>query len=306
MEFYVVDPKNRCYDDWVDEVRGFLTTESLPYEEASGDLYYIGDDIAAPWGESSVLFTIADEEHPGVIELRDTDRHFYAFTDNLNIFSDREVWDAIGLYARPAGALYGFNWNNQKNCRFHLGPSVGFHFLGDDEEADYPSPLDLEDVWATFFRVAHWVGNSTSRIQDLKNVHVEKVLMDFEVDVSFAHPASLDGLTEILADEEGYERSKDGLRATFRDRDLGWIQRFVSLLPTEDEDFKTAFFRAVWRGMTKSGEREVFYTGVERRDLRPFIQLPVQRTSKKLMERFRRFFKGHRIDRQEYYLSDFS
>jgi len=129
---------------------------------------------------------------------------------------------------------------------------------------------------------------------------VERAYLDFEVQVSFKHPASLDVLNELLASEEGYERSRNGLRATFRERDLNWIRDFVSLLPEDMDDFDEALFRAAWRGLSDGEEKEVFYVGVERRKLRPFVQLPVHRTSKKLIDKVRTFFKGHRIDRQDY------
>jgi len=309
MEFYVVDPKSRDYQAWTADIRDFLAEQAFDFTEEGGDLYYLGDDIAVPWNESSTLFTIEGGEG-GIIEVRDTDRHFYAFADDLDLFDPREVREAVGYNGdRPVGAVYGFEWNNTKGCRFHLGPwknrpkeddrRVG-SFFTDPQIGDYPPVLHLEDVWALFFRAIYWLSNNTSRLQDLKKINVEKVYMDFEAQVEFAHPASLDGLSELLAEEEGYERSKAGLRATFRDRDLAWIQRFVSLLPTEGEDFEKGLFRAVWRGVCQGEEREVFYVGVERRNLRPFIQLPYHRTSKALLERFRTRFKGHRIDRQEY------
>lgn len=321
MEFYVVDPKDSDYQGWASRIRTFLAEQQFDYTEAVGELYYLGDDIAAPWDEQSILFTIEGDEG-GVIELRDTDRHFYAFADDLDLFDAREVREAVGYSGdRQVGAVYGFEWNNAKGCRFHLGPwksggeeakdkskgkdddtheSEGCSFFTDASTGDYPPVLPLEDVWALFFRSIYWLGNNTSRLQDLKNINVDKVYMDFVAEVEFAHPASLDGLNELLAEEEGYERTRAGLRATFRDRDLAWIQRFVSLLPTEEEDFDKALFRAVWRGACQGEEREVFYVGVERRNLRPFIQLPYHRTSKGLLERFRTHFKGHRIDRQEY------
>ncbi len=303
MEFYVVDPKDTPFDEWAARIRDFLSESALDFQETDGGLYYIGDDIAQPWDENSILFEVNGEES-GVIELRDVDRHFYAFADDLDIFDEKEIVDAVGLQARPAGALYGFRWRNTEACRFHLGPSVGFHFFCEDDDADYPPVLELEEVWSIFFRVGNWLANSMSRIQDLKSLHVEKVVMDFEVEVSFTHPASLDALNEILAEEDGYERTKDGLRARFADRDLGWLRRFVSLLPPEEEDFDRAFFRAFWHGQTDKGDKEIFYAGIERRELRPFIQLPVHRTTKQLLDRFKVFFKGHRIDRQEYYIPD--
>ena len=78
------------------------------------------------------------------------------------------------------------------------------------------------------------------------------------------------------------------------------IQRFVSLLPTEEEDFKVAFFRAVWRGLESGTDAEVFHVGVEKRRLKPFIQMPVQRSSKQFVEQFKEHFSGFRVDRQEY------
>ena len=66
MEFYVVDPKGNDFEIWVQEIRDFLSNESLKHSEASGELYYLGDDIAAPWDENSILFTVASEEADGL------------------------------------------------------------------------------------------------------------------------------------------------------------------------------------------------------------------------------------------------
>lgn len=303
MEFYVVDPKEFSFLDWVEKVRAFLKEEGLSYTEEDGELYYRGDDIAAAWDERSVVYRI-DGDEGGLIELRDADRNFYVFAEDLDLFDDKEVKDAIGMKSRAAGALFGFTWQDQKGCRFHSGPSVGFHYFYDDEEADYPPVLDLEDVWNLFFQAFQWIGDNVNRIQDLRGINVEDVTLDFHVRVDFSHPASLDGLNEILGEEDGYERTRTGLRAIFRDRDLSWVRRFISLLPPETEDFDNGFFRAVWAGKSQGKPAEVFSVGVERRQLKPFIQLPFHRTSKALMERFRGHFKGHRIDRQEYYLAE--
>ncbi|MBV71642.1 MAG: hypothetical protein CMH52_09910 [Myxococcales bacterium] len=299
MEFYVVDPKNLDFDHWTTRVRDFLTEESLNYVEATGQVFYLGDDVAIPWDEESVLFSVAGDDG-GIVEVRDADEHFYVFIDDLDLFDEREVKDAIGYRGMSMGALFGFRWNSQGACRFHTGPSVGNSYFCDSQDRDVPPRLHLEDVWAQFFRVVYWLGGNTSRVQDLKGINVEKVFLDFEVDVSFKHPASLDGLFEVLVDEEGYEKTRTGLRATFKDRDLAWIQRLVSLLPTDSNAYEGAFFRAVWRGLCEGVEREVYYVGVERRQLKPFVQLPVHRTSKDFMSKFRNHFKGHRIDRQEY------
>jgi hypothetical protein len=306
MEFFVVDPKDFTFVEWSNRIRTFLRDEKLKFSEEDGELYYQGDDIAAAWDENSILFKVKGDAS-GLIEVRDADRHFYVFTDDLDLFEDKEVKEAVGMQSRTAGALYGFTWQNQKKCRFHLGPAQDFHYFYDEEEADYPPVQDLADTWELFFRAVQWISDNISRIQDLKGTHVDDVNLDLEVDIDFAHPASLDALTELLVEEEGFERTRTGLRATFRDRDIGWLNRFVALLPPEDDDFDRAFVRAVWRSSAnpKSGENkpgEVFYVGLERRNLRPFIQMPVHRTSKELVEKFKVAFKGHRIDRQEYYL----
>jgi hypothetical protein len=302
MEFFVVDPKDFTFVEWSTRIRAFLKEEKLKFTEEDGELYYQGDDIAAAWDENSILFKVKGEAS-GLIEVRDADRHFYVFTDDLDLFEDKEVKEAVGMQSRSAGALYGFSWQNQKKCRFHLGPSADFHYFYDEEEADYPPVLDLPDTWELYFRAVQWISDNISRIQDLKGTHVDDVNLDLEVDIDFAHPASLDALTELLVEEEGFERTRTGLRATFRDRDIGWLHRFAALLPTEDDDFDRAFVRAVWRSSSESkGGGEVFYVGMERRNLRPFIQMPVHRTSKELVDKFKVAFKGHRIDRQEYYL----
>lgn len=303
MEFYVVDPKDYSFLDWVGKVRAFLKEEGLEYSEEDGELYYQGDDIAAAWDERSVVFTVEGEEG-GLIELRDEDQNLYVYSDNLDLFDDKEVKDAIGMSSRTAGALYGFTWQNQKGCRFHIGPSSGFHYFYDDEEADYPPVLELDSVWNLFFRAFQWIGDNMNRIQDLKSLSPEDTRLDIEVVIQFSHPASLDGLNELLAEEEGYERTRSGLQARFADRDIGWIRRFIALLPPDAEDFDQMFFRAVWAGKVNGEDTELFYVGVERRNLRPFIQMPYHRTSKALVDRFRNHFKGHRIDRQEYYLAD--
>jgi hypothetical protein len=300
MEFYVIDPKDGDFAAWTQRVRGFLQAQSLPFTEAEGQLYFIGDDVATPWDEGSVLFTVEDDENPGVVEVRDADRNVYVFSDDLAIFDEREVRSALGVHSFKTGAVFGFEWANAKACRFHLGPSERVSYFCEGDEADCPSALELPDTWQLFFRVCDWIGSSTSRIQDLKLINVERAYLDFEVQVNFKHPASLDVLNEILTAEDGFERTKTGLRATFRERDLAWIRDFVSLLPQDNEDFDDALFRAVWRGLSDGEEKEVFYVGVERRKLRPFVQLPVHRTSKQLIDKVRTHFKGHRIDRQDY------
>ena len=56
MEFYVVDPKNQEYDSWVKKVRTFLTKSKLDYQENTGELYYVGDDVATPGAKSLFCF----------------------------------------------------------------------------------------------------------------------------------------------------------------------------------------------------------------------------------------------------------
>ena len=115
----------------------------------------------------------------------------------------------------------------------------------------------------------------------------------------FLSICSLEALFEILVDEDGCRQVRMASVLYFV-TEVAWIKRFVSLLPTRPEDFERAFFRAVWRGACEGEEREVYYIGVERRQLKPFVQLPLHRTSKEFITKFRAHFKGHRIDRQEY------
>ena len=75
MEFYVVDPKDQAFDGWVDNVRGFFEKSDSSYSEENGELYYIGDDVATPWREKSVLFTMPGDEG-GIVEIRRHRRQF--------------------------------------------------------------------------------------------------------------------------------------------------------------------------------------------------------------------------------------
>ena len=83
MEFYVVDPKTTDYDAWTERVREFLGAESMNYTESTGQIYYLGDDVAVPWDEASVLFSV-DGDEGGIVEVRDADEHFYVFIDDLD------------------------------------------------------------------------------------------------------------------------------------------------------------------------------------------------------------------------------
>ena len=124
MEFYVVDPKNLDFSTWTDRVRDFLSDESSSFTESTGEVFYLGDDIAVPWDEDSVLFSVGGEEG-GVVEVRDADEHFYVFIDDLDLFDEKEIKDSIGYRGMSMGPLFGFRWNDQGTCRFHTGhPSV--------------------------------------------------------------------------------------------------------------------------------------------------------------------------------------
>ena len=65
MEFYVVDPKEITFADWSEKMRDFFAAESLSFTESTGDLYYVGDDVAVAWDEASVLFTVDGDEGGG-------------------------------------------------------------------------------------------------------------------------------------------------------------------------------------------------------------------------------------------------
>ena len=86
MEFYVVDPKNLDFSTWTDR-QGFSMAESSSFTESTGEVFYLGDDIAVPWDEDSVLFAVAGEE--GGVVIRDADEHFYVFIDDLDLFDDK-------------------------------------------------------------------------------------------------------------------------------------------------------------------------------------------------------------------------
>lgn len=300
MEFYVVDPKNKDFSEWAAKIKAFLEEEGLSYTVSEGDLYYIGDDIVTPWHEDSLLFKISAPLE-GFIEVRDEDRNFYLLSEPLDLFQDGEVVQSLGYRPHPEKVVYGFQTNSQKSCRFHRGPITDVNFFCGEED-DFPPILRLNQVLSLFNELINFINNNTARIQDVKKINLEKINIDLEVDLTFKHPASLDALNELLVEEEGYDRSKTSLQAVFQQRDPTWIQRFLNELPTFADDYQEAMIKAVWRGKINGKPKDLFYCGVERRQLNPFVQLPLHCTDKTLVEKLRKFIKGHRIDRQEYYL----
>ena len=130
--------------------RDFLSDESLSFTESTGEVFYLGDDIAVPWDEDSVLFSVGGEEG-GVVEVRDADEHFYVFIDDLDLFDEKEIKDSIGYRGMSMGPLFGFRWNDQGTCRFHTGPSVGNSYFCDSQDRDVPPRLHFRRCLGSIF-----------------------------------------------------------------------------------------------------------------------------------------------------------
>ena len=162
-------------------------------------------------------------------------------------------------------------------------PRSTYHHLCDNDDSDIPPVPAVGRRLGSIFRAIYWLGGNTSRLQDLKGVSVEKIFLDFEVNLDFTHPASLDNLFELLLDESGFERTKTGLELhSWTEILLGSSASEACCRPRKKLTSKVAFFRAVWRGLESGTDAEVFHVGVEKRRLKPFIQMPVQRSSKHL------------------------
>ena len=265
----------------------------MSFTESTGDLYYVGDDVAVAWDEASVLFTV-DGDDGGVVEVRDIDRNFtFSLTTSICSMSRGSHLSATaGQRWASSTGLIGI----ATKVRFHAGPSIGNRYFCFGHDTDVPPALHLEDVWAQFFRALYWIGGNVSsglRASTLRRFF--SILMSLTSVQLLLRRCLKSWLTKMGMNVPS------GLRAVFRDEMLQ-VNNFVSLLPTSPDQFDKAFFRAVWRGLAEGENKEVYYIGVERRNLKPFVQLPLQRTSKTFMEKFRAHFKGHRIDRQEYNL----
>ncbi len=301
MEFYIVDPKDLSFSDWSQKIKELLESEKLEYTAIPGGLSFINDDVAEPWNEESLLFKVTDERSKGEIELRAEDNHFYIVSDDLTIFENSDFKDVIGYRPHRAGAVFGFEFLSQKGCRFHSGPSKGACFLCDPDE-DFPPQLELPAIWNLLIKCIYWIASNINRVQDIKKITSDKLMLDFDVDVSFTHPASLDALSELLKEDDGYDAKRTSLRATFKEREISFIREFANLLPQDPESYDRASFKAVWRCEDINGKKhELFHIGIERRNLRPFVQIPLQASDKKLVELIRNNFKGHRIDKQEHF-----
>lgn len=294
MELLIFDPRDFGFDALVARVRDALGDKAV---EEIGGLYGLGDDVVAPWAEESTLFKV---EGAGLVEIREGDHGVYVFADDMGVFDDDEVRRGVGLVARLQRGLLGFQSNSTMGSRIHQGPSRGLHFFC-DADLDYPVAMDLGEVWALLGRAATWLHGSMARIQEYKGLNVDRVRLDVELDVVFAHAASADALAEPLAGGEVARVGPCAVRGRFIDRDLAWLRRLMSALPTEDVDVGALVLRVEWWGLSEGRRVDVFNVVAERRAMRPLVHVPAHAATRAFVSEVKAAFKGHTVELLELY-----
>ena len=125
--------------------------------------------------EESVLFTVDDDG--GIVEPAVPTIISTFFSDDLDLFDDKEIRDSVGFSGRSMGALFCFTWGSTQSCRFHEGPTTGTTISASMRPRMYR--LDcISKMSGSPLLFDYWLGGNTSRLQDLKGVNVGKVFLD--------------------------------------------------------------------------------------------------------------------------------
>jgi hypothetical protein len=307
MEFDVIDPKDHSFDDWIHKIETFLNSypEYQDYSVNEGELYFTRDDIADPWGEESMMYVIPGESG-GLIELRGVDRDIYLFAEEFAGRNLKDSKEGNQFQFKNPTAVYGFDHNSLGKSRFHKGPIKGVYFLHQGDLANHPQSTPAARLWGGVLSQAiQWIHNQVSRFQELKELNEsEGPANTFELDVTFAHPASVGLVLEKIRFRQSIkERERKRIRIVLENPAFDTLRDLFDVMPCEDDQYETLKLKMVWGIEKPDGERSVVtYMGAERRFLKPLIHLPRQRCAKEFRERFREHFKGYRVDRQEYLL----
>ena len=302
MIFDVIDPKDHSFEEWITKVEDYLSTYDN-YDRTEGEIYFTQDDVAEPWGEDSLLYSVEGAEG-GMIELRAGDQAVYMFVEEFAGRNLKDTKEGNQFHLSAPNAVYGFTHNSLGRCRFHEGPIRGVYFLYQGDRAEFPQSISFERLWnGALFRAIYWINVQTNRLQDQKiKTEVDHVKTRLEMNVEFTHPALVNLVLEKIPNRMAIKEWGDGvLNISWESPTLDQLRDFFECMPTEDASYSRLHLRFVWEAFFENGEsQEVTYLGVEKRSLQPIVHLPRTRCSKSFREGFKSFFKGYRVDRQDY------
>ena len=305
MEFDVIDPKSHSFDEWMEKVEGFLHTHYPNFTLSEGELYYTRDDIAEPWQEESVIYRVAGEEG-GLIELRGIDQEVYMFADSFAGRNLKAAKDGNTFHLTCPATVYGFQHNSMSRSRFHRGPIQDIYFLHQGEISDYPLPTPIHRLWGgSLLQSILWVHNQVGRFQELKRIfECEGTRNFFEMDVRFVHPASVNLILEQIRSRHSIkERERKRIRIYIENPSFDALRELFEVMPEEEKDYEELKLRMVWGvDLIDESTEMITYIGAEKRKLRPLVHLPRQKCAKRFRDLFREYFRGYRVDRQEYLL----
>ena len=305
MLFDVIDPKEHTFNEWIHKVETFLETYDPNYERLEGELHFNQDDIADPWGEESILYTV-DGPKGGKIELRGTDDRFYMFTEEFAGRNLKDTKDGNQFHLVAPSCVYGFTHNNLSKSRFHDGPISGIYFLYQGERAEFPQATPLERLWGgVLLKAIYWIHNQVSRFQEQKRItDVEHTHYRLELEVEFNHKSAVNLVIDKVHNRTAIKKREDKtLVLAWKSPTFEQLRELFEGMPTEPLQYANLKLRVVWEANLVDGSiQEITYIGAEKRALKPLVHMPKMRTSKELREAFKAHFKGYRVDKQEYLL----
>jgi hypothetical protein len=305
MIFDVIDPKEHSLNQWIEKIEGFLEAYDPKYERQEGELYFCQNDIAEPWAEESILYTVPGPKG-GKIELRGIDEQVYLFTEEFAGRNLKDTKDTNHFHLVAPSCVYGFTHNALKKSRFHEGPIQGAYFLYQGERAEYPQATSHERLWGgVLLKAIYWIHNQVSRFQDQqKLVDVEHTQYRLEMEVEFNHKSAVNLVIDKVHNRTAIKSRQDKkLVIAWKSPTFEHMRELFEGMPTVAEQYASLKLRVVWEVFfTEGGSKEVTYIGAEKRALKPLIHLPKMRTSKDFRDAFKAHFKGYRVDKQDYLL----
>ena len=305
MIFDVIDPKEHSFNEWIDKIENFLGSYDPNYQREEGELYFCQDDIAEPWGEESILYTVPGP-NGGKIELRGVDEQVYLFTEEFAGRNLKDTKETNFFHLVAPSCVYGFAHNNLEKSRFHKGPIQGIYFLYQGDRAEFPQSISYERLWGgVLIKAIYWIHNQVGRFQEQKKiVDIEQTQYRLEMDVEFQHPSAVNMVIENIHNRMAIKSRKDKrLVLDWRAPTFEHMKELFEGMPKVSEQYANLKIRIVWEAQfTEGGSQEVTYIGAEKRELKPLIHLPKTRTSKAFRDAFKSHFKGYRVDKQDYLL----
>jgi hypothetical protein len=312
MEFYIIDPKDESFEIWIAKIKAFLGQNYPQYQEKQNEFYFTDKSIATPWFEEICVFEVPGEEG-GVLEVRDEDQGIYLFTDQFTARNLKVTKDVNQFHFHIPDMVYGFEQASLDLNRFHLGPIHQVQFMYQGEEKLFPTPYTPQKLWKQGFPMAYQlIQGQLHRLQEFRKYQTEKVFSIFDISFKFAHPSLLQRLKDHFKSRFWDQSDKSTATIKLENPTLEQLQELFEWMPNESNAYEKLQAKLSWQAHLsnhpknegKNKEQAVMISNLyfEKRALKPFIQIPILRSSKSFHEKCFQEFKGYRIYRHTYQL----